>query len=166
MTICTGLVYSICALGLFVISLIAPLVHILVLDRARHYIHNIQETMLKYSLFLNIGCLLSISSIMYIYSAYSAINTVFIVSKTSSYIALGNLGLGVLGLICPLFTAEFWLATIIALSISSISNFVIYLRDYSESCLLYILIANILIALWLIVLYSIFFKNTKKTWNL
>ncbi len=99
----------------FASSLIMPLVHSLLLGKAQNKMPNVGEVILKYALFLNVGCSFIFSFIgESLYAAEMAECAGWAWSPFIYELAFSQLGLGIMGLLCPLYSSEFCLATLIS----------------------------------------------------
>lgn len=76
------------------------------------------EMILKYVLFFNVGCLFLLGGAgQFLYGPEISTCIGWGWSPFQYELAFSELGLSILGLICPLFHKEFWLATTIAASV-------------------------------------------------
>jgi hypothetical protein len=105
-------------IGLFVVSVIAPLVQTLLLAPVEKNAEAISETFLQYTLFLNIGCAFVVGFAgQLLYGQEIARCVSWPASPFQYELGFSELALGILGLLSPLFTHQFWLATIICASV-------------------------------------------------
>ena len=104
--------------GLFVVSVIAPLVQILLLGSVEKNAETISDTFLQYALFLNIGCAFIVGFAgQLLYGSEIARCVGWPTSPFQYELAFSEFSLGVMGLLSALFDYQFWLATIIGVSI-------------------------------------------------
>lgn len=105
-------------IGLFVVSVIAPLVQTLLLAPVEKDAETISETFLQYALFLNIGCAFVVGFAgQLLYGQEIARCVGWPASPFQYELGFSELALGVMGLLSALFDYQFWLATIICASI-------------------------------------------------
>jgi hypothetical protein len=105
-------------IGLFVISVIAPLVQVLLLAPVEKDTEIISETFLQYALFLNIGCAFVVGFAgQLLYGQEIARCVGWPASPFQYELGFSELALGVMGLLSALFEYQFWLATIICASV-------------------------------------------------
>jgi hypothetical protein len=156
------------SLMLFVISILLPLIHILLLHQGERYLVNIQELMLKYALFFNIGCLFVVGFAgQILYSREIASCVAWQWSPFQYELAFSELALGVLGLSCTLFNHHFWLATIIGSCVWLLGAAGTQLYDkllHGTTAVAganFVISWNIFLSIWLIALYVLFYKSTK-----
>lgn len=159
------------SLLLFAISVIIPVFHIIFADK-RFSWPNIPEIMIKYSLFFNVGCLFITGfagQFLYAQEISSCIGWSW--SPFQYELAFSELGLGILGLISPIFHKEFWLATIIGAVVWFLGGSAVhlyYLIQGNESILnaSFVIVWNIFLALWLIGFYLALCKAWQKARSL
>lgn len=147
------------SLVLFFASLLIPFLQILFIDKYFRF-QNIPEILLKYALFFNVGCLFIVGSAgQFLYAPEIAAGVGWGWSPFQYELAFSELGLGIVGLLAPLFRKGFWLATIIASSVWLMGGSAVHLYSlwYEGNAAIttanFVIIWNIVIAFWLIGLY-------------
>jgi hypothetical protein len=152
----------------FALSLIMPLLHSILIGKAQNKIPEMTEILLKYSLFLNIGCSLVFSFIgESFYSAEMAECAGWAWSPFIYELAFSQLGLGVMGLLCALYSYEFWIATIIGSSIWLWGAAITHATDaivhnnYAVGNMGFVFYWDLIMPVWIIGLYLLFCKATK-----
>ncbi len=149
------------SLSLFVISVVTPLVHTLILAKTSRVFSDLQEMVLKYSLFFNIGCSFLVGfAAHFLYPLEMAACTGWSESPFQYELGFSELALASMGFLCALFNYEFWLATIIASSIWLLGTASVQLVQHGIA---FVPCWNIVIAAWHIGLYSIFYNATNRT---
>lgn len=154
---------------LFLLSLLAPLVHTLFFSR--NNTESIQEMLLKYSLFFNIGCLFIIGFAgHFLYPKEIAQCLSWNWSPFQYELSFSELALAILGMSCSIFNYQFWLATIIASSIWLLgaSGVHIYYDLISGTVIsngAFVVYWNIFIVFWIIGLYFFYHKSMPKTFK-
>ena len=156
------------SLVLFFASLIMPFCQILFVDKYFRF-HNVSEILLKYALFFNVGCLFIVGGAgQFLYGPEIAAGVGWNWSPFQYELAFSELGLGLLGLLCPLYRKEFWLATIIASSVWLVGGSAVHLYAFyvegntAITTAMFVIIWNIVITAWLIGWYI---ACTKPRWN-
>lgn len=102
------------SIGLFIASLVAPLLVVFFAGKKFNY-EKIPTLLLAYSLFFNVGCLFFsgfLGQLLYSYEIVSSLGWYW--SPFQYQLGFSELSLAVLGFISPLYKREFWVATIIA----------------------------------------------------
>jgi hypothetical protein len=149
------------SVSLFSISVIIPLVHMSMLSRTSCIFSGLQEIVLKYSLFFNIGCSFLIGfAAHFLYPLEMAACTGWSESPFQYELGFSELALASMGFLCALFNYEFWLATIIASSIWLLGTASVQLV---QGGIAFGPCWNIVIALWHMGLYCLFYKTTQRT---
>ncbi len=147
------------SLVLFGASVILPFLQMGV-DRNFTF-RNISEMLLKYALFFNVGCLFIMGcagQFLYAQEISSCIGCDW--SPFQYELAFSELCVGVLGLLSPIFYREFWLATIMSAVLWLIGGSAVhlyYLFMFTHDALYhasFVIGWNIVIALWLVLLYA------------
>ncbi len=118
------------------------------------------EMMLKYALFFNVGCLFLLGGAgQFLYGPEISTCIGWGWSPFQYELAFSELGLSVLGLICPLFHKEFWLATIIAGSVwlvggSAVHLYYLALGNMALLNASFVIVWNLVLVLMLSALYG------------
>ncbi|MBA3751905.1 hypothetical protein H0X06_03885 [Candidatus Dependentiae bacterium] len=160
------------SLALFFASIIIPFCQIIFIDKYFRF-QNIPEILLKYALFFNVGCLFITGCAgQFLYAPEISAGVGWGWSPFQYELAFSELGLGILGLISPLFTKDFWLATIIAAAVWLVGGSAVHLYSlYFEGNMAittanFVIIWNILIAAWLIACYLAYAKSWTRFYKL
>jgi len=162
---------TILSIGLFIASLIFPLGKILLARTPMSAKHSV-ELFIQYALFCNVGCLFiagCMGQVLYGHEIAAVLGWGW--SPFQYELAFSELALGILGLISPIFHRDFWLATIIASVTWLIGGSVVhlyYLFGQKNEAILnvsFVVGWNIVIALWLVVLYLISIACRRKESN-
>lgn len=156
------------SLALFFMSLFLPLLHVMFASRAMT-MHSIIEMLIKYALFFNVGCLFVVGAAgQFLYGPEIASCIGWSWSPFQYELAFSELTLGVLGLMAPVFYREFWLSTIIATVIWLLGASGVHLYYFlvlGNTTILnasFVIVWNILLALWLAGLYTTLSKPLLK----
>lgn len=162
MTDCTSIMglTTMLSLGLFVCSVAFPLMQ-LIFSHERMKLQNISSLMLKYALFFNVGGLFIMGcagQFLYAKEISSCLGLSW--SPFQYELGFSELGLAVLGLLCPLFQRQFWLATIIATSVWLMGASGVHLYYYfqgNESIInaSFVIFWNLFMTSWLLTFYVI-----------
>ncbi len=147
------------SLLLFFASVIIPFCQIIFVDKYFRF-QNVPEILLKYALFFNVGCLFIVGCAgQFLYGPEIAAGVAWSWSPFQYELGFSELGLGLLGILSPLFKRGFWLATIIASSVWLIGGSAVHLYSYyvygntAIESAMFVIIWNIVITVWLIGLY-------------
>ena len=147
------------SLLLFVASILIPTFLVLTSPPTSRW-HDIPELLMKYALFFNVGCLFFtgfMGQMMHAPDIAALLGWGW--SPFQYELAFSELGLAILGLMSPLFEAQFWLATIICATVWLLGGSGVHLyylwsvgnRDIINAS--FVIGWNIFIALWLIGLF-------------
>lgn len=156
------------SLTLFFSSLFFPIMHVILAPKGAR-LDGIPEMFLKYSLFFNVGCLFILgATAQFLYAPEISGCIGWSWSPFQYELAFSELALGILGLLAPIFYREFWLATIISASVWLVGASLVHLYYLVSLGNLAILNAsfvigwNIVIALWLMCMYTALAKPLTK----
>lgn len=156
-------------LALFILSLVCPLIHTMFFVKEESS-YNIQEILLRYALFFNVGCLFLLGFLgQVIYSKEIASSLIWPWSPFQYELSFSELAIAILGLSCGLFNYQFWLATILcsviwllgASGIHIYYDFVYSTNIISNS--VFVVYWNIFIVGWLIFLYLYYLIQDKRS---
>ncbi len=156
------------SLILFFLSFAFPILHLL-FGPSRLTCEGIAEMFLKYSLFFNVGCLFILGCLgQFLYAPEIAQCIGWSWSPFQYELAFSEMAIGLLGLLSPIFYRQFWLATIIATAVwllGASAVHIYYLLVLGNVCILnasFVIGWNIVIAVWLLSLYTALAKPLAK----
>lgn len=156
------------SLALFFASLVLPLMQ-MITGSGTMRMGSVLEMFIKYALFFNVGCLFIVGSAgQFLYAQEIATCLGWGWSPFQHELAFSELALAILGLMAPIFYREFWLATIITTSVwlfGASAVHLYYLIELGDQAVLnasFVIVWNIIIALWLIGLYVLLTKPLLK----
>lgn len=156
---------TIFSLVFFIFSLVLPLMHILLSGQSHYKMADIYEIMLKYSLFFNVGCAFLLTFVgQCVYAPEVASCMGWQHSVFQYEVAFSQLGVAVIGFLCVLYTAEFWLSAIIGASVWLWGAAIVHIVDsilrsnYSIGNIGFTLYWDLFLPFWLIGLYYIWVK--------
>ncbi len=151
---------TILSLILFICSVGVPLLQ-LIFSHERMKLQNLSSLMLKYALFFNVGGLFIMGCAGQFFYAHEISNCLGLSWSPFQYeLGFSELGIGILGLLCPLFQRQFWLATIMMTSVwllgaSGVHFYYYLLGNESIMNASFVIFWNFFMTIWLITFYVI-----------